>query len=152
MSTDTDTKKKTRKSSGTPRNPRAKVDMSQAANVDFAAQLQAMGGTPTWISSAGSMEDASSWHPDTKGTELIGIHAGVENRGVNQKYYKVAISDGNGGVKFETIKASMGNKRLGSIVPGKGVRIVYNGEVETKPDNEGKTRKYRDFLVFQTAR
>lgn len=157
MSTDTEKSgKKTRKSSGTPRKPRAKVDMSVAKDLDLSSltqKLQAMGGTPTWISSAGSMEDASSWHPTEKGAELIGVHAGVDLRGVNQKYYKVAVPDASNaqGYRTETVKASMGNKRLDSIQPGKGVRIVFNGNVDTKADEAGKTRSYRDFLVFQTS-
>lgn len=148
---DTQTKK-TRKPSSTPRKPRAKVDMSVASSVDFAAKLQEMGGTPTWISSAGSMEDASTWLPQEKGAELVGIHAGVDLRGTNQKYYKIAVSK-DGAVAFEFLKAGMGNKRLDNITPGKAVRVVYNGEAETEPNkDDGKTRKYRDFLVFQTAR
>lgn len=152
---ETNTQKRTRKPSANPRKPRAKVDMSVASSLDLGALTGKLAGAgvPLWISSAGSMEDASSWHPETAGTELIGVHAGVDNRGVNQKYYKIAVPDtGNAqGYRIETLKASMGNKRLDSINPGKGVRIVFNGSVDTKPDTEGKTRSYRDFTVFQTT-
>lgn len=137
-----------------PRKPRVKANMS-TDGLDFATALKALGGTPTWISSAGSFDDASTWKPTQKGEELVGVHAGVLEKGVNQKYYKVAygLEDDGTTPKIHTIKAGMGNKRLGTISAGKPVRVVYNGEVTSTSSEEGveKTRTYRDFLVFQTA-